>query len=65
MRAGRTPQKRPRKPDFTVKIQLSDLGGIASGQLNPQDLVEQGRAKLRGDPNAAGRALALFGAGPR
>jgi DNA-binding HxlR family transcriptional regulator/putative sterol carrier protein len=58
-------QKRPRKPDFTLKIQLSDLGGIASGQLNPQDLVEQGRAKLRGDPNAAGRALALFGAGPR
>ncbi|WP_156622901.1 winged helix-turn-helix transcriptional regulator [Mycobacterium sp. 1164966.3] len=56
-------QKRPRKPDFTLKMALSDLGGIASGQLNPQYLVEQGRAKFRGDAQAAGRALALFGAG--
>lgn len=56
-------QKRPRKPDFTLKMSLSDLGGIASGQLNPQDLVEQGRATLGGDPQAAGRALAVFGAG--
>ena len=56
-------QKRPRKPDFTLTMALSDLGGIASGQLDPQDLVEQGRAKLRGDSQAAGRALALFGAG--
>jgi DNA-binding HxlR family transcriptional regulator/putative sterol carrier protein len=56
-------QKPPRKPDFTLKMALSDLGGIASGQLDPQVLVEQGRAKLRGDPHAAGRALALFGAG--
>jgi putative sterol carrier protein len=56
-------QKRPRKPDFTLKMPLSDLGGIASGQLDPQVLVEQGRAKFRGDSHAAGRALALFGAG--
>ena len=56
-------QKRPRKPDFTLKMALSDLGGIASGQLDPQVLVEQGRTKFRGDPHAAGRALALFGAG--
>jgi DNA-binding HxlR family transcriptional regulator len=56
-------QKRPRKPDFTLKIPLSDLGGIASGQLDPQDLLEQGRAKFDGDSHAAGRALALFGGG--
>jgi putative sterol carrier protein len=55
-------QTRPRKPDFTLEMQLSDLVGIASGQLDPQELVEQGRAKFHGDPHAAGRALGLFGA---
>jgi DNA-binding HxlR family transcriptional regulator/putative sterol carrier protein len=55
-------QTRPRKPDFTLEMQLSDLGGIASGQLDPQELVEQGRAKFHGDPHVASRALALFGA---
>ena len=43
-------QKRPRKPDFTLKMPLSDLGGIASGQLDPQDLVEQGRASSTATP---------------
>lgn len=56
-------QKRPRKPDFTLKMPLSDLGGIASGQLDPRVLIEQGRAEFNGDSRAAGRALALFGAG--
>ncbi|OMC11697.1 hypothetical protein A5736_25010 [Mycobacterium sp. SP-6446] len=56
-------QKRPRKPDFTLEVALSDLGGIASGQLKPKDLFKQGRATLRGDRHAADRALALFGAG--
>jgi len=56
-------QERPRKPDFTLEMALSDLGSIASGQLDPQELIEQGRAKFRGNSRAAGRALTLFGAG--